>query len=79
MSFATPEANRKFSQSHSFSFPLLSDSDRQLALAYGACSDVNDRFPARLTFIVGPTGQIEHLIETRDPAGQAQVVLDLLG
>jgi peroxiredoxin len=31
-----------------------------------------------LTFVIGPEGLVEHSIETKDPAGQAQALLDLL-
>jgi peroxiredoxin len=47
-------------------------------MAYGACEDAGARFPARLTFVVGPDGLIEQSIETSDPAGQAQAILDAL-
>ncbi|MAF67330.1 MAG: hypothetical protein CMJ84_16940 [Planctomycetes bacterium] len=78
VSFDPPEKNRAFAEKQDFSFPLLTDASRELAMAYGACEDAGARFPARLTFVVGPDGLIEQSIETSDPAGQAQAILDAL-
>jgi peroxiredoxin Q/BCP len=78
VSFDSPEANRSFAEKNGFEFPLLSDEKRELALAYGACPESDARFPARLTFVIGPDGIVEQSIETKDPAGQAQAILDLL-
>jgi peroxiredoxin Q/BCP len=78
VSFDAPEKNRAFAEEQGFTFPLLTDGERELALAYGACDDAGARFPARLTFVVSPEGVIEQSIETSDPAGQAQAILDAL-
>ena len=78
VSFDSVEQNRAFSESEGFPFPLLTDEKRELALAYGACSDADARFPARLTFVVGPEGVVEQAIETSDPGGQAHAILDSL-
>lgn len=76
MSFDSPEANRAFAEKHDFAFPLLSDEKRELAMAYGACEEAGARYPARLTFVISPEGIVEQAIETSDPAGQAQAILD---
>jgi len=78
VSFDSPKANRAFAEKNGFEFPLLSDESRELALAFGACAQDDARFPARLTFVIGPDGLVEHSIETKDPKGQAQALLDLL-
>ncbi len=78
VSFDSVEKNRAFAEKFQFPFPLLSDPDRKVALAYGACEDPKAGSPKRITYVIGKHGKIEHAIETRDPAGQAQDLLDLL-
>jgi thioredoxin-dependent peroxiredoxin len=71
VSFDSPAENRAFAQKNGFSFPLLSDQSRELALAVGAADWPEDAFPRRVTFVIGPEGQVEQAIETKDPGGQA--------
>lgn len=47
VSFDTPADNRAFAEAQSFPYPLLSDLDRSVALAYGACERKSDAFPRR--------------------------------
>jgi peroxiredoxin Q/BCP len=76
ISFDPPEANKKFAEKFKFPFRLLSDTDRKVGLAYGAADDPSARTAKRLTFVVGPDGKIEQAIETKDPAGQADALLE---
>lgn len=71
VSFDPPAVNRAFAEKHGFGFPLLSDTTRALALAVGAADRVEDAFPRRVTFVIGPEGLVEQAIETADPRGQA--------
>jgi len=79
VSFDSPEKNRAFAEKHDFPFPLLSDTDRALAKAYGAAAGPETKFAARYTFLVGPEGTIEMAIDTQDPGGQAAAILGELG
>lgn len=47
-------------------------------MAYGAIASKADAYPARYTFVIGPDGKIEQAIDTKDPAGQAAALLELL-
>ena len=38
VSFDSPEDNASFARKHEFGFPLLSDGDHRVAIAYGACA-----------------------------------------
>jgi len=78
ISFDTAAENRAFAEKHGYTFPLLCDVERVVGRAYGACASVKDRFPARITYVVGPDGKIEQALETREPAGQAAALLALL-
>src|SRR5215469_15232863 len=44
-SFDSIEENAAFAQKLGLAFPLLCDTDRVLALAYGACQDAKARYP----------------------------------
>jgi peroxiredoxin len=46
-----------------------------MGLAYNACASDKDAYPKRITYVIGPTGQIEQAIDTKDAAGQAAALL----
>ena len=76
ISFDDVEQNRAFAVKYDFPYLLLSDTERKVALAYGACDAASDGYPRRYTFLIGPDGVIERAIDTRDPAGQAADILE---
>lgn len=76
VSFDPPERNRAFAEKFSFPFQLLSDTDRRIALAYGAARSRRDRFAARYTYVIGPDGRIVEALDTRDPGAQATELLE---
>ena len=59
VSFDPPEDNRAFAEKYGFQFPLISDTDRELGLAYGACDDAFDTAARRIAAVVGPDGTIQ--------------------
>ena len=75
ISFDTEEENKAFAEKFGYTFPLLCDVARKVGLAYGACKSPKDRYAARYTYVIGPTGLIEQAIDTKDPAGQAASLL----
>jgi peroxiredoxin Q/BCP len=75
VSFDAPERNRAFAEKFSFPFRLLSDTSRDVALAYGAARSRRDRFPARYTYVIGPDGRIVEALDTKDPGAQAAELL----
>lgn len=77
-SFDSAEDNRRFAEAQGFSFPLLCDVDRRLAVAYRAASSTKDAFPRRVTYVIGADGRIEQAIETQDPRGQAGELIETL-
>lgn len=56
MSFDAPEKNAAFAEKYSFNFPLLSDLDHSVALAYGAAMP-DDAWARRAAAIIGPDGR----------------------
>ena len=77
-SFDTVEENRAFAEKFDFPYPLLSDTDRALGIAYKACEDASDGYARRITYVISPEGKIEQAIETSDPGGQADELLQTL-
>ncbi|MFT7486667.1 MAG: peroxiredoxin Q/BCP [Candidatus Paceibacteria bacterium] len=75
VSFDSQSANLKFAESNEFPFQLLCDTERAMGLAFGACLDSKALFPARFSFVVGPTGVVELAIKTEDPGAQAAELL----
>ena len=75
ISLDSVEDNRAFAEKFDYPFPLLCDTARECALAYGAVSAEDDQYASRYTFVIGPDGVIEKAIDTRDPGGQAAALL----
>ena len=78
ISFDTPAANKAFAEKFRYTFRLLSDTERQVALAYGAAEKKEDGYARRYTFVIGADGRIDDAIDTKDPAGQAATLLGTL-
>ena len=79
VSFDTPEDNSAFADKHQFGFPLLSDTDHAVAIAYGACSGADARYPDRVSFLINEHGMIEKVYDQVDPRDHpARVLADLL-
>jgi peroxiredoxin Q/BCP len=77
-SFDAAKDNLAFANKFSFPFRLLCDTDRKLAVAYGAADSTKDGYPRRITYVIGTNGAIEQAIDTKDPAGQAAAILAIV-
>ncbi len=75
VSFDTEAENKAFAEKLDFPFPLLCDTSRAMGLAYRACDSAADPYPNRITYVIGPEGEIQQAIETKDPGGQAAAIL----
>ncbi len=74
ISLDSQERNRKFAQETGATFPLLSDTDKQVAKAYGVLNFTR-LFANRVTFAIDKEGIIRHIDEgsdALDPSGAAQ-------
>lgn len=78
ISFDSIAENKAFAEKFGYTFPLLSDPDRKVGLAYKACDKPTDGYAKRYTYVIGPTGRIERAIDTKDAAGQANALLGVL-
>lgn len=78
-SFDTADENRAFAQKFEFNYPLLCDTDKQLSKAYGAADDDSAQYPARITVVVGPDGNVRKVFAgIKDKAAHPHEVLDSL-
>jgi thioredoxin-dependent peroxiredoxin len=71
ISLDSPERNRKFAEQTSASFPLLSDTDKEVAKAYGVLHFTH-LLANRVTFVIDMEGIIRHIDSGSDavnPAG----------
>ena len=79
-SFDTPADNAAFAKKFSFPFPLLSDTDRSLALAYGAADDPSSQFAKRVSCLIDEQGRVLRYypqVAAREYVGE--VLRDLAG
>ena len=58
ISFDSREKNELFADRARLPFPLLSDTDRRIALAYGACDDPRDGFARRIAYVIDENGAV---------------------
>jgi thioredoxin-dependent peroxiredoxin len=74
------EDNAAFARKFDFPFALLSDTDRAVALAYGACDKPGASRPERVSFLIDERGTIERVYPQVDPRDHAaRVLADVMG
>ena len=64
VSFDSAESHRKFREKYSLNFPLLADTDGQIADRYGAWREPGKRGARRVSFLIGLDGKILHVTDT---------------
>jgi peroxiredoxin Q/BCP len=79
VSFDDVERNAAFAHKYDFKFPLLSDVDRKIALAYGACSDAKAQHAERVSYLIDENGKIVRVYDHVDPRDHpARVLAEIL-
>ena len=58
--------NKAFAEKFSFSYPLLCDVNKDIALAYHAIKSADDQYAARISYVIGEDGKILESIESVD-------------
>ena len=74
-SFDSVEKNAKFAQKFEFTFPLLSDVDRKIGVAYGAADDVTAGSAKRISYLIGKDGKIRKAYPKVNAAAHPQEIL----
>lgn len=69
------EENRKFAEKFDFNFPLLCDVDREVGMAYGACTAPDAKSAKRISYLIGPDGMIRRSYPNVDAARHPEEVL----
>ena len=78
VSFDRPEDSAKFAEKFSFNFPLLSDTDRKIGLAYGACESPKDEYARRIAYLIDEKGKIAQVHPKVDAKSYAKEQLATL-
>jgi peroxiredoxin Q/BCP len=78
-----PAKQKKFEEKFKLPYPLLADTDKKVCEAFGVIQEKSmygKKYMgiARMTFVIGPTGKIEHVYEKVKPEGHAEEVLAYL-
>lgn len=75
VSFDSAANNAAFVREQQFPFRLLSDGDRQLALAVGAADAPDQATARRISYLISPNGTVMRVYASVSPATHAQDVL----
>jgi peroxiredoxin Q/BCP len=78
ISFDTPASNAIFAKRYQFPFALLSDEDRTVCMAYGACNSKEAPVAKRITYLIDAHGKVEKTWARLKPAEHAGAVLAYL-
>ncbi len=65
------QTNKEFAESLDADFPLLSNPDKDVAMAYGVVN-AERQFPFRWTYIIGPDGKILRVDREVNPSSAGQ-------
>lgn len=77
VSVDTVASHASFTQKHKLPFPLLADTNGQVAERYGALFDVIVfRAARRMTFIIDPQGAIAQIYSNVDPDDHSQAIIN---
>ena len=67
VSFDEAKYNQAFAEKYEFPFSLISDTDRAIGLAYGACQDADAPAARRIAVVIDPEGKIKEYHSRVDP------------
>ena len=70
----TPEDNKGFAEKEKADFPILSDTSKQIAIAYGVVTPER-QLPMRHTFYIGPDGKILFIDKAVKPATAGEAIV----
>lgn len=79
VSYDDSVSHKKFREKYNLPFPLLSDTDKKAAEAYGAKGMLTGFLVAqRKTFLIDGDGKILHIFENVDTGSHARQILDIV-
>ena len=79
----SPEKQKKFQDKYHLPYTLLADTDKKICHAFGVIKDKSMygrifKGISRMTFVIGPDGNIQHIFDKVKAAGHAEEVLAYL-
>jgi peroxiredoxin Q/BCP len=75
ISFDSVPDNAAFAQKFGFNFPLLSDPQRSVGLAYGAADDATTQHAKRISYLIGPDGKVKKAYPKVNAAAHPEEIL----
>lgn len=76
ISVDTVASHAQFAQKHRLSFPILADSNGQVAEAYGALFNlIVFQAAKRITFVIDPQGVVAQMYSNVNPDGHSQTII----
>jgi peroxiredoxin Q/BCP len=75
VSFDGVEANAAFAKKFDFPYKLLSDTERKMGLAYGACTDAKAGYASRISYLIDEQGKIAAAYPKVNPSEHPGLVL----
>ena len=76
----TADAHKEFIQKNNLPFPLLVESDKKIAKAYGAANGIPILgFNRRITYVIDENGKVLKVYPSVDPSTHAIEILNDLG
>jgi len=81
VSFDSVESHKKFIEKYNLPFLLLADTDKKIAIAYGAATEASP-VAARMTFIIDKAGKIAYVnpkVNAANHAAEVRTALAALG
>ena len=78
INYDSPQSHKKFIEKYRLPFTLLSDSNKEVAKAYGAKNRWFIPVPHRMTFVVNPQGIICAILPSVDVSTHASAILEII-
>lgn len=79
VSYDSPQKHNEFKEKYNLPFPLLSDTTKAVAEAYGAKGGLTGfMFAKRITYLIDSDGKVLHVFEKVNTKSHAQQILEFL-
>ncbi len=78
ISFDSVEENKAFAEKFDYPFRLLSDGDRAVGMAYGACDSTEAGYANRITYLIDENGTVAQAMAEVNPQTQSEDLLALV-
>ena len=79
MTFSSTEDLKKWTDDNSYTTELVCDSDRSVAMAYGAAESADQEKAARVSVLIGTDGKVAKTYTVDDAQGHPDAVLADIG